>query len=177
VGQPINARWRYTTGSTTHQEEPGSSHAVYSLSVAQTGNALVFTDNNGAQYSGYISGLSLTGGNPGQTVTATGATATGPGSTASGEGSNTSPQGSTAATTRPQTAVNGDAIAQFTVEGQSAAGIHVRITGTLQLAYYQDAVGEVNSQVAQDNRRMNGTWIESTGVTGDIVGQAANAVQ
>lgn len=60
---------------------------------------------------------------------------------------------------------NGDTvIATFKCSGNSAAGMHVTITGTLQ--------GTVSGGVFT-GRTITGTWIEGGGKTGDINGQTA----
>ena len=169
VGVEIIANWRYTEGGSTGHAEPGNTgRSIYTFSVAQTGNALVFTDSNGGQYSGYISGLSTTGGNPGAQ----------PVDTASGEIPQTYPQGQTA-TAQQQTTGSGEVVAQFEVQGQSSAGVHVRITGTLQSHYTATAsaasTAGQQASVVISSRVMNGTWIEDNGMTGDIVGAASAA--
>ncbi len=59
----------------------------------------------------------------------------------------------------------GTVVAQFTAEGTSAANVWVKMVGTLQ--------GEAADNVLSA-RRIIGTWIEeSTGVTGDINGEAS----
>lgn len=64
----VAIRLNYTyspSGSTngTIISDPGSTGAgIYSISVEQTGNVLVFTDSSGAQYKGYISSVSTAGG-------------------------------------------------------------------------------------------------------------------
>lgn len=56
-------------------------------------------------------------------------------------------------------------IATFNVEGISPANIRVKITGTLQ--------GVVASNGVLTNRRMQGTWIENNGRSGNINAQAS----
>jgi hypothetical protein len=180
-GNRIAVTYKYVEGATTGSTDPGNTGpGIYSFVVAQTGNILRFTDSSGARYEGYISGVSTPGGNPtdtsaGNTTTAgtsgsgaTGTTANQNG-TASGQGSSTAAQGGVSQTP-PQGRLFGEAIAQFEVQGTSAAGRQVTITGTLQLDY---TTNQQRTSAALANRTMNGTWIEDSGATGDIVGSAS----
>jgi len=167
VGVEISANFRYTEGGTTGSVEPGSTgKPIFSLSVAQTGNILRFTDNNGAVYEGQISGISAP---------------TGGGATAAGEGGHIDPQGASPAVTTPSTQT-GTAIGQFEVQGQSSSGTHVKITGTLSLDFTTSTRtittpgvrGNTtdSTSVQSNNRMLKATWIEDGGQTGDIVGSA-----
>lgn len=65
--------------------------------------------------------------------------------------------------------VGDQAIAEYTAEGTSAAGVGVMLTGTLQ-----GVVGRGSgTDMMLANRRMLGTWVESGGVTGSINGESA----
>lgn len=66
-------------------------------------------------------------------------------------------------------AVIGDSIvAQFSVEGVSAANYKVTIAGNLQ-----GVVGGAVGAAYLNNRKMFGTWIEEGGRTGDVNGEAS----
>lgn len=166
-GAEITANWSVTVGATAGTINPGNTgKSVYSMSVAQTGNRLTFTDNNGARYEGFISGISAP---------------TGGGATAAGQGGNIEPQGSEAVTTDagPQT---GTAFAQFEAEGRSTSGAHVKITGTLSLEFTTSSTtvntpgfwGDTSATTStqSNNRMMRATWIEEDGQTADIIGSA-----
>lgn len=174
-GNRIAVNYRYVEGTSTGSADPGSTGVtIYSMVVAQTGNALVFRDSAGGQYTGYISGVSTAGGNPQEQTTAGGNTTASTGtenvtpqgqnSTASGSSTTIDGQGSSTQTERPQGRVYGDAICQFEVQGTSSAGVGVTITGTLNLTYTSDTT---------TTRTMNATWIEDSGATGDISATAS----
>ncbi|MCE9615012.1 MAG: hypothetical protein K8T26_12090 [Lentisphaerae bacterium] len=74
--------------------------------------------------------------------------------------------GSTADVVQPS--VGDSAIAEYTAEGTSAAGVHVMLTGT-----FQGVVGRgTGTSMFLGDRRMLGTWVEPK-ITGDINGQAS----
>lgn len=65
--------------------------------------------------------------------------------------------------------VGDQAIAEYTAEGTSAAGVGVMLTGT-----FQGVVGRGSgTDMMLTTRRMLGTWVESSGVTGSINGESA----
>jgi hypothetical protein len=62
-GELISAAYRYTSGGSSGQVDQGNTgDPIYILTVTQTGNNLVMTDNNGAKYSGSIHSLSAPNG-------------------------------------------------------------------------------------------------------------------
>jgi hypothetical protein len=62
-GMLITAAYRYTSGGSSGQVDQGNTgDPIYILTVTQTGNNLVMTDNNGAKYSGSIHSLSAPNG-------------------------------------------------------------------------------------------------------------------
>ena len=72
-------------------------------------------------------------------------------------------------TSTNQSAIVGDSIvAQFSVEGVSAANYKVTIAGNLQ-----GVVGGAAGVTYLNNRKMFGTWIEDGGRTGDVNGEAS----
>ncbi len=144
AGTPILASYQYTDDA-----DPGSSGGgVYTFSITQSGNSLTIVDSSGATYSGQISSIRTTGG------------------VSSDE----------ASVTPLQPAVGDTVIASFQAEGRSRAGVGVKIVGTLSgtVAGTSGGGGGPTStiQIYLNNRRLQGTWIESTGRTGDIVGVA-----
>lgn len=59
----ITATYTYTQGGAAGEENQGNTgKAIYSFVVSQTGNNLVFTDSNGATYSGKIEKVETPGG-------------------------------------------------------------------------------------------------------------------
>ncbi len=134
----ITVSYSYTVsrdGTSSGGARPGSTGAIYSFNVTHRGQHLSFTDSNGATYTGVI----------GELRTASGAE-----------------RGDEDSRYMP---VDGDTmIATFEIAGRSAAGMGVRIVGSLQ--------GTVAAGVFT-NRRITGTWIEAGGKTGDINGQTA----
>jgi hypothetical protein len=65
--------------------------------------------------------------------------------------------------------VGDSVVAEFTAEGTSSAGVGVLMTGT-----FQGVVGRgAGSDMYLNDRRMLGTWIESSGGAGSINGMAA----
>ena len=142
AGEPIVATFKYAVAGTqgSGSAGPGTSGIViYTFTVFQEGNKLEITDNNGSVYKGKFGDVSTTSG--------------GSGSTVDEEGNEVFEAGSSA-------------VAQYSVEGVSAAGMNVRMVGTMQ------GVLATAGGVFAD-RIMIGTWIEDGGRTGDINGQAS----
>lgn len=157
-GTPITASYRYavngSSGSTAgiNADNPGvSGAAIYSFNITQSGNTITIVDNNGATYSGKISTIRSTGG------------------VSSDQASATSPQ-----------PADGDTIiASFEASGTSAAGVKVKIVGSLNgLVDYATTGGGTGGSTTSASlprlttRTLGGTWIESNGVTGTINGTA-----
>lgn len=127
------------------QESGSSGSPIYSFTVTQNGNSLTLLDNNGATYSGTISSIASTGG------------------ISQNEPSTTSRLPST-----------GDTVTgSFQVEGRSASGVNVTITGTLVGTVTATAATATTAASIQlRNRSIHGTWVEAGGETGDIYGIA-----
>lgn len=147
----ITLNYKYTpedTAATSAGAESGATGAaIYSLSVEQTGNVLVFTDSNGAKYSGSISTVSTTGGDV---------------------------EGESLGDVQPGSEVAAVAvIAQFQVTGTSAGGVGVTITGSFSGSY---SAGDATTSSSLGNRTMEAIWIEATGQTADIQGKAGSIV-
>ena len=142
AGDPITASYQYRIEGTigSGSAGPGTSGiTIYTFTVHQQGNHLEITDNNGSVYTGRLGDVSTTGGNRGDRVDELGNVEFEAGATAVG---------------------------QFSVEGHSAAGMKVRIVGTLQ--------GIVSGDGRNfGSRIMVGTWIEEGGRTGDVNGHAS----
>ncbi|MBU1693664.1 MAG: hypothetical protein KKC51_06840 [Verrucomicrobia bacterium] len=66
-------------------------------------------------------------------------------------------------------AIGGTLIAQFNATGTSKAGYPVTMAGTFQ----GEVITSTEANQVLSSRKMIGTWIESGGKTGDIVGDAA----
>ncbi len=64
AGVNVLASYHYSAAGSPGNPQPGSSSAIYTISVDQTGNKLSFRDSNGMTYSGEITSLSG-GGNDG----------------------------------------------------------------------------------------------------------------
>ena len=150
---PISVSYSYIIsrdGSSSSGALPGSTGSIYSFQVLHEGQHLTFTDNNGAVYTGVISEIR----------SASGAQNTDIGPVGADETAN-----DTAKLTYYESPLpaNGDTIvATFECSGRSAAMRNVKIVGTLH-----GAVSAGNFV----NRRLDGTWIEMPGKTGDINGQ------
>ena len=144
AGTPILASYQYVDDA-----DPGSSGGgVYSFSVTQSGNSLTIVDSSGATYAGRISSIRSTGGVSSDEPSAT----------------------------PLQPAVGDTLVASFEAEGRSRSGVGVKIVGTLSGTVAGTTAGgggaTATTQIYLNNRRLQGTWIEATGRTGDIVGVA-----
>ena len=61
----------------------------------------------------------------------------------------------------------------FQVEGRSASGVNVTITGTLVGTVVAVAATDTTAaSISLNNREIHGTWVEAGGQTGDIYGIA-----
>ena len=145
--QPITISYSYTVtrdGTASSGARPGSTRvSIYSFNVTHSGQNLTIVDNNGSTYSGRISQLRSTSGAENTDID----------QVANGRQAKVTYYESTL----PE---NGDSImATFECIGVSAAMMQVKIVGTLQ--------GEVAAGVFT-SRRMDGTWVELGGKTGDI---------
>ena len=133
--EPITAAYRYsfnTGGGVNEPDQGNTGDPIYILTVTQTGNKLVFTDNTGATYSGSIHSLSAPNGD------STGGT--------SG-------------------AIQGN----FEVKGTSSSGAQVTITGSLSGTYTAATDGGTTTTSADiTGLKMEATWIEANGASGDI---------
>ncbi|MCX7818697.1 MAG: hypothetical protein N2652_05750 [Kiritimatiellae bacterium] len=145
AGTPILATYQYLDDA-----DPGSSGGgLYTFSITQSGNAITIVDSSGGTYSGRISSIRSTGG-----------------------------VSSDEASVTPLQPVVGDTlVASFEAEGRSRAGVAVKIVGTLSGTVAGTAGGGGGGgggavQIYLNNRRLQGTWIEANGRTGDIVGVA-----
>ncbi|HRT06229.1 MAG TPA: hypothetical protein P5204_11080 [Kiritimatiellia bacterium] len=146
----VRANYSYTvsnSGSTGGGAESGATRVeIYSFNVTHSGQNLTIVDNNGATFSGKISQIRSTSGAENTDI----------------------PQVSDDETAHrakstyyeSELPADGDSIiANFEASGISAAYIPVKIVGTLE--------GTVAAGVFT-GRKMNGTWIEAGGKTGDI---------
>lgn len=134
-GAPIYASYQYTAKTDTGTGG-SSGKTIYSFVVTQEGNKLSFVDNNGAVYSGNFGSVRTTQGASRDTPSDSGTPA-----------------------------VGDTVIGSFEVNGTSAAGYPVTITGTFQ--------GTVGANLQLTGRVLNGTWIEKGGKTGNVSGQAS----
>ena len=139
------------TGSAGSGAVPGSTRfSIYSFNLSHQGQKLTITDNNGAIFTGHIKKMQSTSGYQNTDISQVGAN----------EQRNDSLLAAKLTYQESPLPENGDTIvANFECSGTSAAGIPVRIVGTLQ--------GTVAAGVFS-GRRMDGTWIEVGGKTGDI---------
>lgn len=145
--RPILLTYNYEIGGSSGGSSsgtPGSTAvSIYAFNVQQEGNVLRIVDNNGSVYEGNFGSIRTTGGVD---------------------------QDSTFATYS-----DGDQIiGQFEANGSSAANVSVHIVGTFQATITgvtSSSDGSTTSMRLSD-RRILGTWIESSGKTGDINGQA-----
>jgi hypothetical protein len=154
VGATITASYTVTnSGSSSSGVTPGSTDPIYAFNVQQSGNKIKIIDNNGSVYEGSLGDMKTTGN--------------------LGSGS----QGSTF--------VNGDqVIASFSAAGRSKAGMHVNMTGNFQgtvqgvstVTTKSGSSTITTTSMALSDRRIIGTWIEDGGMTGDISGVSASAV-
>lgn len=153
-GVPIIAGYAVTnSGTSSSGVTPGSTDPIYAFNVQQSGNKIKIIDNNGSVYEGSLGDMKTTGN--------------------LGSGS----QGSTF--------VNGDqVIATFSASGKSKAGMYVNMTGNFQgtvqgVSTVTERSGSstiTTTSMALSDRRIIGTWIEDGGMTGDISGVSASAV-
>ena len=153
--QKINISYSYAVssdGSTGGGAQSGATGNIYSFNIVQQGQNLTITDNNGAVYQGRIK----------QMRSATGQQNTDIPQGGDDEGRN---DGRMAKYTYQESPLptDGDMIvANFECSGTSRAGMQVRIVGIFE--------GTVAAGVFT-GRRMDGTWIEAGGKTGNINGQ------
>ena len=148
--QSITVSYSYivsTDGSSSSGAQSGSTgKSVYSFTVTQQGQNLTFVDNNGSTYVGKIS----------QVRSVSGAQNTDIGQVANDETS----QRAKITYYESDLPANGDQIvANFQVEGLSAAMMRVTIVGTFE--------GTVAGSVFA-SRQLDGTWVELGGKTGNI---------
>jgi hypothetical protein len=137
-------------GSSSSGARPGSTGSIYSFQILHEGQHLTFTDNNGATYTGFISEIRSSSGAQNTDINQVG-------------GDETANDTSKLTYYESPLPANGDIIiATFECTGRSAALRNVKIVGTLHGAV---AAGNFTS------RRLDGTWIEMPGKTGDINGQ------
>jgi len=150
--EQITVAYSYTVsrdGSSSSGARPGSTGSIYSFDLQHRGENLTFTDNNGAVYTGIISKMASSSGAQNTDISQVG----------------TDESGNDTKYTYYESPLpeDGDSItASFEVSGVSAAAMSVRIVGTLEGAV---TAGNFNS------RRLDGTWIEVGGKTGDVNGQ------
>ncbi len=112
-----------------------------SFLITQSGNTITLRDNNGAVYSGKIATIRSTGGVSSDEPSAT----------------------------PPQPNIGDQVIATFEAEGRSAAGVSVKIVGTLSGTVAGTAATVTSpAQIYLTNRRLQATWIEASGRTADI---------
>ena len=145
VPQSVSVSYSYTVtrdGTASSGAQSGATRVkIYSFNVQHNGQKLTIVDNNGSTYTGYIK----------QIRSASGAEATDIAQVV---------EGNKATYYESALPANGDAvIASFECSGVSAAFVQVKVVVTLQ--------GEVANGVFT-SRRMDGTWIELGGKTGDI---------
>ena len=153
-GVSIVASYAVTnSGTSSSGVTPGSTDAIYAFNVQQSGNKIKIIDNNGSVYEGSFGDMRTT--------------------CNLGSGS----QGSTF--------VNGDqVIASFSASGKSKAGMYVNMTGNFQgtvqgvstVTTKSGSSTITTTSMALSDRRIIGTWIEDGGMTGDISGVSASAV-
>ena len=169
-GVKIVASYQYTISGTSGTTSSGtgsgtrgnatsgtSKKPIYSITVEQAGNVLRLTDSNGATYDGELGDIRSAGGV---------------------DQDNTQQNGGVYVPS-----AGDEFVGSFTAEGVSAAGYTVKIVGTLQAVVQSSSQvsgstgsgGETPSYstVVLEQRKMYGTWIESGGRTGDIVGESS----
>ena len=155
VNQNISISYSYIVardGSTAGGADSGATRfRIYSFNVVHQGQHLTITDNNGATYTGRIKKMQSASGSQNTDITQVGA--------------NEEANDRHAKYTYQESPLppDGDTIvATFECAGISKAGLSVRLVGTLQ--------GTVAARIFT-SRRMDGTWIELGGKTGDINAQ------
>lgn len=151
--QSISVSYSYTVtrdGTASSGAQSGATRvSIYSFNVIQNGQKLTIVDNNGSTYNGYIS----------QIRSASGAENTDIGQVAGDEQGQTS-RGAKITYYESELPEDGDAvIATFECSGISSAMMQVKIVGTFQ--------GQVATGIFT-SRRLDGTWVELGGKTGDI---------
>ncbi len=153
--QPITISYSYIVsrdGSTGGGAESGATRfSIYSFNVGHQGQHITITDNNGATYTGRIKKMQSASGYQNTDITQVGADE---------ERNDRAAKYTYQESSLP---ADGDTIvATFECTGISKAGMRVRMLGTFQ--------GTVAASVFT-GRRMDGTWIETGGKTGDINAQ------
>lgn len=155
VDQNISISYSYTVardGSTAGGAESGATRfSIYSFNVVHQGQHLTVTDNNGSVYTGRIKKMQSASGYQNTDITQVGTDE---------EGNDKSAKYTYQESPLP---TDGDTIvATIECAGVSKAGMTVKLVGTLQ--------GTVAASIFT-GRRMDGTWIELGGKTGDISAQ------
>lgn len=155
VNQSISISYSYIVardGSTAGGADSGATRfRIYSFNVVHQGQYLTVTDNNGATYTGRIKKMQSASGSQNTDITQVGTDE---------EANDRSAKYTYQESPLPP---DGDTIvASFECSGISKAGLSVRLLGTLQ--------GTVAASIFT-GRRMDGTWIELGGKTGDINAQ------
>jgi len=144
--------YKVTPGPGGGGDSGASGISIYNFNVTHSGQHLTIVDNNGSTYTGRITDMS----------SASGAQNTDIGQVAADETANDSSLHSKNTYYESPLPENGDVIiAPFECTGISAAGMAVKIVGTLE--------GTVAAGVFT-GRKMNGTWVEVGGKTGNIYG-------
>ena len=146
----VRANYSYTvsnSGSTGGGAESGATSVeIYSFNVVHSGQNLTVVDNNGATFSGKIGQIRSTSGAENTDIPQV--------------SDDEQARRAKATYYESELPADGDSIiANFEVSGTSAAYIPVKIVGTLE--------GTVAAGVFT-GRKMNGTWIEAGGKTGDV---------
>ncbi len=144
-GTPILGNYRYYVGGSTGTISPGNSgNPVYTLTVSQTGNKLIISDNRGLAYGGQITGVSVPNGDE---------------------------TGRSSGDVIMNYDVSGNGVrmvgtfqAQYVAPGGSSSSSGSSTTGGTSTTGAEGLLG---------NREIQGTWIEP-GVTGDIYGLAGS---
>ena len=143
-------------GSAGSGARPGSTGYIYSFNLVHQGEHLTLTDNNGAVYTGLISEIRSASGAQNTDIQQVGAD----------ESNNDGSLHARYTYYESPLPEDGDTIiANFEVSGISAAAMSVKIVGTLR--------GTVAAGVFA-GRKLDGTWIEVGGKTGDINGQTTS---
>lgn len=143
-------------GSAGGGGQAGSSgKAIYSFLVVHQGQHVTITDNNGAVYQGRIKQIRSTSGQQNTDIQQVG----------DDEIRNDGRMAKYTYQESPLPADGDIIVANFECSGTSQAGMQVRMVGALQ--------GTVAAGVFT-GRKMDGTWIESGGKTGNISGQTVS---
>ncbi len=160
AGAAILASYAYTQGASVDAGGANSGvsgNPIYTFNVNQDGNSVTLTDNNGAVYKGKIKSVRTSGGMNQDNREAT--------------------QSSQSGTQTPNP---GEVVtANFEVSGTSAAGKSVKIVGAFAGLVGGNYTGNTalggGTKMWLQNRRMDGTWIESNGKTGNVAGSTPSS--